>query len=128
MTKYKNRRNIKREIEGKTKSRTIKEDKRKMKECILNCKGEDARDIMLIRLHMWEVQMNYEKETESVMCPICERKEDTMEHVIECGRENEKVYNLKDEHKKEEWLDLTKIYRENKRKRDIESERLYTRK
>ena len=95
-----------------------------MKECILNCNGEDARDIMLIRLHMWEVQMNNKKETESVMCPLCERKEDTTEHAIECGRENEKMYDLKDEHTKEEWLDITKIYRENKRKREIESERL----
>ena len=55
---------LKREMVGKTKSRTIKEDKWKMKEYILNCNGEDARDIMLIRLHMWEVQMNYKKETE----------------------------------------------------------------
>ena len=104
---------LKREMEGKTKSRTIKEDKWKMKEYILNCNGEDARD-MLIRLHMWEVQMNYKKETESVMCPLCERKEDTTEHVIECGQENEKMHDLKDEHAKEEWLDITKIYRENK--------------
>ena len=73
---------------------------------------------------MWEVQMNYKKETESVLCPICERKEDTTEHVIECERENEKMYDLKDEHTKEEWLDITKIQRENKRKREIESERL----
>ena len=58
---------------------------------------------------MWEVQMNYKKETESVMCPLCERKEDTTEHVIECGRENEKMYDLKDEHTKKEWLDVTKI-------------------
>ena len=41
---------LKRETEGKTKSRTIKEDKWKMKDYILNCNGEDARDIMLINL------------------------------------------------------------------------------
>ena len=43
---------LKREMEGKTKLRTIKEDKWKMKEYILNCNREDARDIMLIILHM----------------------------------------------------------------------------
>ena len=32
--------------------------------------------------------------------------------------------DLKDENTKEEWLYITKIYRENKRKREIESERL----
>ena len=113
---------LKEEMEGN--SRTIKEDKWKMKEYILNCNGEDARDIMMIRLHMWEVQMNYKKETESVLRPLCERKEDTTEHVVECGRENEKIYDLKDEHTKEEWRDIAKIYRENKRKRETESERL----
>ena len=78
---------------------------------------------MLITLHMWEVQMNYKKEIESVICPLYERKEDTTEHIIECGRENEKMYDLKDDHTKEEWLGSMKIYRENKRKRQIESER-----
>ena len=43
---------LKKEMEGKTKSRAIKEDKWKMKEYILNCNGEDPRNIMLIRLHM----------------------------------------------------------------------------
>ena len=85
---------LKKEMEGKAKSRT-KEDKWKMKEYILNCNGEDPRNIMLIRLHMWEVQMNYKKEAESVLCLLCERKEDTTEHVIECGQENEKMYDLK---------------------------------
>ena len=107
--KNKTEERLKREMEGKTKSRTIKELKWNMKEYILNCNGEDARDIMLIRLHMWEVQMNYKKETESVMCPLCERKEDTTEHVTECGQENEKMYDLKEEHTKEAWLDITKI-------------------
>ena len=71
-----------------------------------------------------EVQMNYKKETQSLMCLLCERKEDTTEHVIEYGQKNEKIYDLKDENIKVEWLDITKIYRKNKRKREIESERL----
>ena len=80
---------LKKEMEDKTKSRTIKESKWKMKEYISNCNRENARDIMLIRLHMWEVQMNYKNETENVLCPLCERKEDTTEHGIESGQENE---------------------------------------
>ena len=43
------------------------------------------------------------------MCSLYERKEDTTEHVIECGGENEKMYDLKDDHTKEEWLDITKF-------------------
>ena len=34
------------------------------------------------------------------------------------------MYDSKDEYTKEEWLDITKTYRENKRKREIEPERL----
>ena len=43
---------LKKEMEGKIESRTIKEDKWRMKEYILNCNGKVARDIMLVRLHM----------------------------------------------------------------------------
>ena len=46
------------------------------------CKGYND-----IRLHMWRVQMNCKMEIESLMCSLCERKEDTTEHGIECGRE-----------------------------------------
>ena len=56
---------------------------------------------MLIRLHMWEVQMSCKKETESALCPLCKGKEETTEHIIECGIENKKMYDLKDEHRKE---------------------------
>ena len=34
------------------------------------------------------------------------------------------MYDLKDEHTKKEWLEVTKIYKENKRKKEMESERL----
>ena len=43
---------LKKEMEGKIESRTIKEDKWRMKEYILNCNGKVAMDIMLVRLHM----------------------------------------------------------------------------
>ena len=76
---------------------------------------------MLIRLHMWEVRMNYKKDSENVMCPICNKEEDTTEHVLECEREKGKKYSLDKEMTKEEWKEVLKIYRENKRKRaDIE--------
>ena len=76
---------------------------------------------MLIRLHMWEVRMNYKKDSENVMWPICNKEEDTAEHVLECEREKGKKYSLDKEIIKEEWKEVLKIYRENKRKRaDIE--------
>ena len=39
-------------------------------------------------------------------------------------KKNEKMYDIKDEHTKEEWIDITNICRKNKRKREIKSERL----
>ena len=54
--------------------------------------------------------MNYKNEAKSVMCSLWEGKEDTTER------------DLKDEHTKEECLDITKVYRKNKRKRETESE------
>ena len=88
---------LKKELEGKTKTRTMKEDKWKMKEYILSCSGEDSRDIMLIRLHMCAVQMNYKKETGKEDVPFMWKKGG---HNGACNRmwtRNEKMYDLKDE-------------------------------
>ena len=67
--KNKTEERLKKKMEGKTKSRTKVEDKWKMK-VYFKLQWEDARDIMLKKLHMWKVQMNYIKETESVMYPL----------------------------------------------------------
>ena len=67
---------------------------------------------------MWEVRMNYRKDSENVMCPICGKEEDTTEHVLECERDKEKI-SLNKEMTRKEWIEVLKIYRENKRKRAV---------
>ena len=32
---------------------------------------------------MWKLKKNYPREEEGIKCPICNRKEDTKEHVLE---------------------------------------------
>ena len=54
-----------------------------MKEYIKNGNTNDRKDILKIRLHMWDVRKNYQKNDTDIICPIC-RKEDTTDHVLDC--------------------------------------------
>ena len=103
------------EMMGKTKSRTIENDKWGRKEYIKECSSDVIKDVIKIRLHMWEVGRNYGKEEQEGNCPICKKGEDTTEHVLECDG-NEKELNLKDERGKK-WTDIVEIYRRNKEQR-----------
>ena len=43
----------------KTKTRTIKDDEWERKKYIGQCKGDTVKDIIRIRLHMWDLKKNY---------------------------------------------------------------------
>ena len=52
------------------------------------------------------------------MCPLCNKAEDTTEHVLECETEQtNKKYKLYN-NTVQEWEDITYIFRKNKEKRD----------
>ena len=61
----------------KTKSRTIKDDKWERKEYIEQCKGDIAKDIIKIGLYMWDLKKDYKKEEEQILCPLCQKEENT---------------------------------------------------
>ena len=86
--KWKIQEQLQHEMENKTKSRTICKDQWKRKEYIEICKGDIAKDVMKIRLHMWDLKMNYKRKDEENMCPLCNKAEDTTEHVLECAKQN----------------------------------------
>ena len=74
---------VEKDMENKTKLRTVREDKWERKEFITTCDSDLVKD-MNIRLHMWELKKNYPREEEGRKCPICNQKEDTTEHVLGC--------------------------------------------
>ena len=86
---------VEKEMENKTKLRTVREDKWERKEYIATCDSNLVKDIIKIRLHMWELKKNYSREEEHTKCPICNQKEDTTKHVLEC-QTAETVYRIKD--------------------------------
>ena len=112
------------EMGQKTKSRTIKDDKWERKIYIEQCKEDTVKDIIKIRLHMWDLKKNYKKEEEQSLCPLCEIEEDTTKHLIKCGRATErKQKNIKN-NTEEEYEEVVEVYRENKRKREERREKV----
>ena len=73
-----------------TKTRTIQKDRQLVIECIRNGNTDDIKDILKIRLHMWDVKKKYSKNDKNTICPICKNKGDTTEHVLDCEVELEK--------------------------------------
>ena len=90
----------------------------------IHSKGDIVKDIIKIRLHMWDLKKNYKKEEEQTLCPLCEVEEDTTEHVLRCGRDTgRKQRNIKNNTEEEREV-VVQIYRENKRKREERREKV----
>ena len=106
--------------------RKIKDDKWERKIYIEQCKGGIVKDIIKIRLNMWDLKKNYKKEEEQPLCPLCEIEEDTTEHVLKRGRDTDrKQRNIKKKkNAEEEWEEVVQIFRENKRKREERREKV----
>ena len=66
---------------------------------------------------MWQVNCNHKRDNTDTKCPLCQKSEDTTEHVLEC--EKAKKFTLSKENSKGEWEEITEIYRKNKKKREL---------
>ena len=76
--------------------------------------GSDTiKDMIKIRLHMWQVNCNYIRDNTDTKCPLCKKSEDTTEHVLEC--EKAKKFTLSKENSEGEWEEITEIYRKKKK-------------
>ena len=64
---------------------------------------------------MWELKKNYPREEEDTKSPICNQKEDTTEHVLEC-QTAETVYKIRD-NTPNQWAEVVKLYIQNKEQR-----------
>ena len=107
----------KQEMTNKTKARIVIQDKWERKKYLQECDSETIRDVIKIRLHMWQVSCNYKRDNTDTKCPLCKKSEDTTEHVLEC--EKDKKFSLSKENSKGEWEEIAEIYRKNKKKREL---------
>ena len=107
----------KQEMTNKTKARTIIEDKWERKKYLQECDSETIKDVIKIRLHMWQVNCNYKRDNTDTKRPLCKILEDTTEHVLEC--EKDKKFTLNNKNSWGEWEEITEIYRKNKKKREL---------
>ena len=66
------------------------------KKYIEQCK-DTFKDIIKIRLLMWDLKKNCRKKEEHPLCPLCETEDDTTEYVLLCGRVGDRKHtNIKD--------------------------------
>ena len=105
------------DLKEKTKARTIQKDKWLMKEYIKNGNADDIKDILKIKLHMWNVKKNYPKNDTNTICPICRKEEDTTEHVLDCEVVLEKGKHTIRSSNINHWKQILQIFSEKKNKR-----------
>ena len=84
---------------------------------IQECDSDTIKDVIKIRLHMWQVNCNYKRDNTDTKCPLYQKSEDTAEHVLEC--EKAKKFTFSKESSKGEWEEITEISRKNKMKREL---------
>ena len=112
------------EMRQKPKPRTIKDNKWERKKYIEQCKTDSVKDIIKIRLHMWDLKGNYQKEEEQPQYPLCKTEDDTTVHVLQCGRDRDRKHRNIKNNNEEEWKEVVQVFRENKRKRDERREEI----
>ena len=110
----------KQEMANKTKARTIVEDKWERKKYLQEYDSDTIKDVIKIRLHMWQMNYNYKRHNTDTECPLCQKSEDTTEYVLEC--EKAKKFTLSEENSKEEWEEITEIYKKKKKEERTSSD------
>ena len=108
------RKRIKEDMQGKTKYRTLRNDKWERKQYIKKCKSNTIKDLISIRLHMWKTKCNVKNESDTT-CLLCKTEENTPEDIMVC-QERSHTYNLLDENEKD-WEKIVAIYKNNSENR-----------
>ena len=58
----------KQEMINKIKASAIEEDKREWKKCPQECDGYTRKNVIKVRLHMWQVNCNYKRDDTDIKC------------------------------------------------------------
>ena len=88
-----NKKKNERRYAGKNKMLHTTECKWERKQYTKSVKVISIKDVIKIRLHMWNTECNY------TTCPLCKTEEDTTE-LIMVDQEGNNTYNLLDENEK----------------------------
>ena len=97
------------EMTNKAKAKAIVEDKWKRKKYLQEYDSGTIKEMIKIRLHMWQVNCNNKRDNSDTKCPFYKKSEDITEHVLEC--EKAKKFTLSKENSKGQWEEITEIYR-----------------
>ena len=89
------------------------EDKWERKKYLQEYDSDTIKDVIKIRLHMWQLKCNYKRNNTDTKCSLCKKSD----HVLEC--EIAKKFTLSKENRKGEWENMTEIYGKNKKKKEI---------
>ena len=111
------RKRMKEEMQEKTKCRTLRNDNWERKQYIKKCESNTIKDVIKIRLHMWNTKCNDKRNESETTSLLCKAEEDTTEHTVVC-QEGNNIYNLLDENEKN-WEKIFAIYKNNKENREI---------
>ena len=87
------------------------------KQYIKKCESNTIKDVIKIRLHMWNTKCNDKRNESETTSLLCKAEEDTTEHTVVC-QEGNNIYNLLDENEKN-WEKIFAIYKNNKENREI---------
>ena len=107
---------MKEDMQEKTKCRELRNDKWERKQYIKKCESNTIKDVIKVRLNMWNTKCKYKRNELDKTCPLCKTENDTTEHIMVC-QEGNNTYNLLDENEKE-WEKVVAIYKNNKENRE----------
>ena len=63
----------KQEMTNKTKARKIVQERWDRKTCLQECHSDTTRDVIKIKMHMWQVNCNYNRDNTDTKCPLCKK-------------------------------------------------------
>ena len=106
------------EIARRARCRTTENDKWGRKEHIKESNSGTIKDIIKIRLHMWELKANYGRKGLGNRSPMFHQKR--IPRNMSWNKKGDKKFNLNDERGKE-WREIVEIYRINKENRSIDN-------
>ena len=95
------RKRMKEDMQEKTKCSTLRNDRWERKQDIKKCESDTKKDVIKIRLHMWNTKCNSKRIKSDTTCPLCKIEEGTKEHIMVC-QEGNNMRNLLDE-SEEDW-------------------------